>query len=177
MTEVAAEVADGLLVMPFNSSRHIEERTRPAIERGLAQGGRSEDDFEVIGEVIVAMGSTDEEQAAAIKGVQFLLAFYASTPAYRPVLEVEGWGDLQPRLQEMTRRGEWSAMPAEIDESMVPTLAVAGTPAECADQIVARFGGFADRVCCYFPGYPVTDAAIGELASAIHRVSGESGSL
>jgi probable F420-dependent oxidoreductase len=176
MTEVAAEVADGLLVMPFNSSRHLAERTRPAIERGLARAGRSDGDLEVIGEVIVAMGSTDEEQAAALQGVRFLLAFYASTPAYRPVLEVEGWGDLQPRLQDMTRRGEWGAMPKEIDDSMVPTLAVAGTPEECAEQIVARFGGFADRVCTYFPGYPVTDAAIGELTAAIHRLSGESGS-
>jgi probable F420-dependent oxidoreductase len=171
MTENAAEVADGLLVMPFNSIRHLTERTRPAIERGLARAGRVEADLEVIGEVIVAMGHTPAEQAAARAGARFLLAFYASTPAYRPVLEVEGWGELQPRLQQLTREGRWGELPAMVDDDMVDRLAVAGSPAECAAQIGERFGGWAQRVCCYFPGYPVTDAAITDLVSALHAVA------
>jgi len=92
MTEMAAEVADGILVMPFNSARHLAERTVPAIERGLAAGGRSTTDVEVCCEAIVAVGRDAEELAAARNGVRWLLAFYGSTPAYRPVLDVEGWG-------------------------------------------------------------------------------------
>jgi probable F420-dependent oxidoreductase len=169
MTEIAAEVADGILVMPFNSKRHFHERTLPAIEKGFAAGGRSGDNFEIVAEVIVAMGVSDEERAAAARGVRGLLSFYGSTPSYRPVLEVEGWGDKQPVLNEMSKRGEWKAMGDVIDDEMVRTLAVYGTPEECAGQIVDRFGAHAARVCCYFPGYPVTDDRVGELVAAIRK--------
>ena len=36
MTRTAAEVADGLLVMPFHSHRHVRERTLPAVAEGLS---------------------------------------------------------------------------------------------------------------------------------------------
>jgi probable F420-dependent oxidoreductase len=169
MTEIAAEVADGILVMPFNSKRHFHERTLPAIEKGLAAGHRDSDDFEITAEVIVGVGAGDEELAAAARGVRGLLSFYGSTPSYRPVLEVEGWADTQPVLNEMSKRGEWKAMADAIDDEMVRTLAVHGTPDECAAQIVDRFGGHATRVCCYFPGYPVTDDRVGELVAAIRK--------
>jgi probable F420-dependent oxidoreductase len=174
MTEMAAEVADGVLMMPFNSARHLAERTVPALERGRAAAGRSTADLLVVAEVIVAMGSTEAEQAAARDGARALLAFYGSTPAYRPVLEVEGWADRQPELQQMTRRGEWGRMPALVDDEMVARLAVTGTPQQCAAQIVERFGDLASRVCAYFPGYPVTDADIAALAEALHAPPGVS---
>ena len=169
MTEVAAEVADGVLVMPFNSSRHVHERTLPALERGLrartsAPGTAG---FEVVAEVIVAMGRDADEQAAAAAGAKGLLSFYASTPSYRSVLDIEGWGDLQPELNALSKQGRWPDMAARIDDEVLHTLAVAGTPGECAAEIVRRFGGIAQRVCCYFPGYPVADGCIAELAAAI----------
>src|SRR5579862_2799228 len=40
MTQMTAEVADGLLVMPFNSRKHLLDRTLPAIDAGLAAAGR-----------------------------------------------------------------------------------------------------------------------------------------
>jgi probable F420-dependent oxidoreductase len=168
MTEVTAEVADGLLVMPFNSERHFVERTMPAIERGLTTAGRSSEDLEVIVEVIVATGRDDEELAAATAGVRGLLSFYGSTPSYRPVLDVEGWGDLQPELNAMSKRGEWAAMSGLITDTMVATIGVVGTPESCAAQIIERFGASASRVCCYFPGYPISDERIGELVTALH---------
>ena len=172
MTAVAAEVADGILVMPFNSARHFAERTVPAIADGLAVAGRSRPDIEVVGEVIVAMGADDAELAAARSGVRGLLAFYGSTPAYRPVLDVEGWGEIQPELQGLARRGEWGRMSELVDDDMVDTLAVAGTPRQCAEQIAMRFGGQVDRVCCYFPGYPVADGHIAELTRALRAGAG-----
>jgi probable F420-dependent oxidoreductase len=166
MTEVAAEVADGVLVMPFNSAAHFRARTLPAIARGLAAGGRSGDGFEVIAEVIVATGRTDEELTAAATGVRWLLAFYGSTPSYRPVLEVEGWEDLQPELNAMSKRGEWQAMADRIDDTMLRTLAVLGSPEECAAEIKERFGEHASRVCCYFP-YAIADERVAELVTAL----------
>jgi probable F420-dependent oxidoreductase len=169
MCEIAGEVADGILVMPFNSERHFNERTLPAVERGLTASRRDPSSFEVVAEVIVGMGRGDAELAAAARGVRGLLSFYGSTPSYRPVLEVEGWGDRQPVLNEMSKRGEWKAMADVIDEPMLRTLAVFGTPEECAGQIVERFGAGATRVCCYFPGYSANDERVAELVAAIKK--------
>jgi probable F420-dependent oxidoreductase len=168
MTEMAAECADGVLVMPFNSARHLRQRTLPALERGLARRRRDASTFEVVGEAIVAVGRSEEELAAARQGVRWLLAFYGSTPAYRPVLEAEGWGDLQPVLNAMSKQGEWMAMAELVSEEMIATLAVVGSPTECAQQIKERFGAMATRMCCYFPGYEVGEDCLGELVDALH---------
>ncbi|MCA2207919.1 TIGR03617 family F420-dependent LLM class oxidoreductase [Nocardia rosealba] len=170
MTRTAAEVADGLLVMPFNSARHFAERTVPAIEEGLERAGRAAADLAIYPQVIVAMGRTPRELESAAVGVRRLLAFYGSTPAYRPVLEVEGWGELQPELNALSKRGQVGPMTELIDHHMLRTLAVYGTPEECADQIVARFGRVADRICCYFPGYTAPDAQIRDLVTALQVV-------
>jgi probable F420-dependent oxidoreductase len=170
MNEMAAEVADGILVMPFNSGRHMRERTMPAIERGLATAGRTLADLEITVEVIVGVGRTDEELAAAM-GVRNLLAFYGSTPSYRPVLDVEGWGDLQPELNTLSKRGEWEKMAGLITDDMVSTIAVHGTPAQCAGEIVARYGDWADRVCAYFPYYTAGDDLMAEFTAALKTAS------
>jgi probable F420-dependent oxidoreductase len=170
MNEMAAEVADGILIMPFNSGRHMRERTVPAIERGLATAGRTLADLEITVEVIVGVGRNDEELAAAM-GVRNLLAFYGSTPSYRPVLDVEGWGDLQPELNTLSKRGEWQQMAGLITDDMVTTIAVHGTPDKCAAEIVARYGEWADRVCAYFPYYTAGDDLIAEFTAALKKAS------
>lgn len=165
MTEMAAQVADGLLVMPFNSARHFRERTLPAVAKGRADSDRP---FEIIAEAIVATGNSDQEIEIARQAVRILLAFYGSTPAYRPVLEVEGWADLQPELNQLSKQGRWQDMAGLIDDRMVDTLTVSGTPTDCANQIRDRFGDTVSRMCCYFPGYPVADSAVAELADGLH---------
>jgi probable F420-dependent oxidoreductase len=165
MTRTAAEVADGLLVMPFHSHRHFRERTLPAVEEGLRRAGR--DRIEVHPQAILAMGDTAEEQAAATEGVAMLLAFYGSTPAYRPVLDVEEWGELQPELNVLSKRGDVAAMRALVTDEMVETLAVRGTPQQCADELLRRFGDVADRVCAYFPGHDPGHEQIASLARSL----------
>lgn len=167
MTEMAAEVADGILIMPFNSERHLAERTRPAIERGLATAGRDPGEVELTVEVIAGVGRTEEELARA-RAITGILGFYGSTPAYRPVLDVHGWGDLQPELNRLSKQGDWATMAGLIDDEMLHTLAVFGSPEECATEIVRRYGDWADRVCVYFPGYEVDDSLIAETVQAIH---------
>lgn len=165
MTRTAAEVADGLLVMPFHSHRHFRERTLPAVAEGMKRAGRTE--FPLYPQVIVAMGRSADELAAASTGVRGLLAFYGSTPAYRPVLDIEGWGDLQPELNALSKSGDIMTMFDRISEPVLETLAVRGTPEDCADQIIRRFGDLADRVCCYFPGYDPPAEQITALATAL----------
>lgn len=167
MTRTAAEVADGLLVMPFNSHRHFRERTLPAVDEGLARAGRSRTDLALLPQAIVAMGRTEEELAAASTGVRGLLGFYGSTPAYLPVLEVEGWADVQPELNRLSRQGEWAAMAGLVTDEMLETLAVRGTPEACAAEIRRRFGDVAERVCCYFPGYDAPLDQVADLAAAL----------
>jgi probable F420-dependent oxidoreductase len=165
MTRTAAEVADGLLVMPFHSHRHFRERTLPAVAEGLARGGRTS--VPIYPQVIVAMGRTADEQERAAHGVRTLLAFYGSTPAYRPVLEVEGWADVQLELNALSKTGHVAAMVDLVDDTMARTLAVVGTPEECAAEILRRFGDVADRVCAYFPGYDVPLDQITALGASL----------
>lgn len=165
MTRTAAEVADGLLVMPFNSERHLRERTLPAVAEGLARAGRRSVD--IYPQMITAMGDTEIELARATAGVRRLIAFYASTPAYKPVLDVEGWGYLQPQLNALSKQREVEAMTALVTDEVVDTLAVRGTPEECAAEIKRRFGTLAGRVCCYFPGYAAPTSQISRLAAAL----------
>ena len=171
MVRLAAEVADGVLVMPFNSRRHFAERTVPAIDEGLARGGRTAADLTVTGEVIVCCGRTGEELEAARLAGRWLLAFYASTPAYRPVLEVEGWGDLQPELQALSRAGRWEEMAGLVDDDLLTTLAAVGSPAEVAAEVAGRFGGRADRVGFYTP-YLVAEETLGELVDELRAATG-----
>ena len=165
MTAMAAEVADGLLVMPFNTERHMRERTTPAIDAGLQAAGRARQDIEVVAEVIVATGRTEEELRAA-EAARFIVAFYGSTPAYRPVLEVEGWEALQPELNALSKRGEWQTMVTLVDDDLFGRIAVRGTPTEAAAEIRRRFPD-CDRVCAYFPGYSPSDELIAEFAAAV----------
>jgi probable F420-dependent oxidoreductase len=165
MTRTAAEVADGLLVMPFHSHRHFRERTMPAVAEGLARAGRAS--VPVFPQVIVAMGRNPDQRDRAVHGVRTLLAFYASTPAYRPVLEVEGWAELQPELNALSRTGHVDAMVELVDEQMARTLGVVGTPAVGAAEILRWFGDVADRVCAYFPGYDAPLDDITALATAL----------
>ena len=165
MTRTAAEVADGLLVMPFNSAKHFTERTLVAVSEGLELAGR--ESVAIYPQAITAMGRTPDEQAAADLGVRGLLAFYGSTPAYRPVLDAEGWGDLQPELNALSKTGDIMKMMDLVSDEMIETIAIRGTPEECAAEARRRFGAVADRVCCYFPGYDVPLAAVADLAAAL----------
>jgi len=169
MNQMAAEVSDGNLVMPFNSERHMRERTWPAINAGLAAAGRDRSEIEVIAEVIIGVGRNDEELAAA-RGVRNLLSFYGSTPAYRPVLDVHGWGDLQPELNALSKRGEWGLMAGLITDEMIETIGVYGTPDVVAAETMKRFGD-CDRICAYFPFYQAGDDLIADFVSAMRAVA------
>ncbi|MGC4961341.1 TIGR03617 family F420-dependent LLM class oxidoreductase [Gordonia sp. DT218] len=159
MTRATAEVADGLLVMPFGTKRFLHEATMPGVRAGLAAAGRSEDDFEVVPEIIVSVG---DDHAST----RMLLAFYGSTPAYRPVLDAHGWGDLQPELNAMSKQGRWQEMATLIDDEILHTIAACGTPAEVAAHIRDRVDGVSDRICLYQPG-PIAVDALAEIVDAL----------
>ncbi|BBX17858.1 LLM class F420-dependent oxidoreductase [Mycolicibacterium duvalii] len=163
LTRATAEVADGLLVMPFGSKRYLHEKTMPQVHAGLAAAGRSRDQFAVVPEIIV---SVDAEGNRDHHSTRMLLAFYGSTPAYRPVLDAHGWGDLQPELNAMSKQGRWQEMATLIDDEILYTIAACGTPAEIADHIRDRVVGVSDRICLYQPG-PIPIDALAEIVDAL----------
>lgn len=175
MTRTAGEVSDGLLVMPFNTSRHIHERTLPALREGLELADRDPSEVALLPEVITAVGRTDEDIERATDAARALVAFYASTPAYRPVLEVEGLGDLQPFLQDLVRKGDMKRMSAAINDDLLDEVAVRGTPEQCAEQIANRFTAITDRVCIYFPHGSPSLEVIRDLVAAVQRTGSASG--
>jgi probable F420-dependent oxidoreductase len=151
MTETAGEVADGILVHGFSTERYVREATLPALERGFAKAGRTIEGFEITAPSMVVAADTEEELAAGVAGVKQQIAFYGSTPAYRPVLELHGWGDLQDELKAMTKRGEWDRMSELIDDELVQTIAVVGTPEDAVAEIKRRYGDIATRITLQLP--------------------------
>jgi probable F420-dependent oxidoreductase len=146
MTEVTGEVADGLLCHAFTTPRYLEEVTLPRLGAGTAAAGRARDEVEVVQPVFVVTGATDEQRDAAETMVKGQLAFYGSTPAYRGVLDLHGWGDLHEELHRRSRANEWASMPELIDEEVLRTFAVVADPSEVGTAIRDRYGHLADRI-------------------------------
>jgi probable F420-dependent oxidoreductase len=151
MTEVAGEVADGLLAHGFTTERYMREITLPALERGLAKSGRTRHGYQISYPAMIVTGTNDAEMAAAVQGVKSQLAFYGSTPAYRPVLALHGWGDLHTDLNRLSKKGEWVEMAGLITDDMVDAFAVVGTPDEVPAKILSRYGDMVTRISFYAP--------------------------
>ena len=145
MTKVAAEMADGMIMHPFSSERYMKEVTIPAIKEGLAQRGRTLDQFELDYAPMLATGRTEQALAQAIDVLRDRIAFYGCTVAYKPVLDIHGWGDLQADLIDLNRAHNTEAMAALITDEMVETIGIVGTPEEVVDKMKSRFGGLIHR--------------------------------
>lgn len=146
MTEVAGEVADGFMVHPFTTERYLREATVPALERGLAAAGRDRSDLEIAYPCMIAVGEDDAALARARDLARPRVAFYASTPAYKVVLDAHGWGDLQPELNRLSKAGDWAGMAARIDDEILDAFVVCGPAAEVGPTIRARYGDVVHRV-------------------------------
>jgi len=151
MTQVAGEVADGLLAHSFTTERYLTEVTLPALERGLALSGRTRADVQISYPGMIVTGVDEEAIASSTAATRKQLAFYGSTPAYRPVLELHGWGDLQVELNTLSKRGAWDDMARLIDDEVLEAFAVVGEPDTVAAQVRSRYDGLVDRFNVYAP--------------------------
>jgi probable F420-dependent oxidoreductase len=127
MTAMAGEVADGFLCHAFTTERWLNERTMPALRAGRARAGKTLDGFTIKATIYLATG-TDQQITTAVEEIRGHLAFYASTPQYRPLLELHGWGDLGAELTTLSKTGRWAEMPALITDDMVDAFALVGAP-------------------------------------------------
>jgi len=160
MTQAAAEVADAVILHRFTTERYLREVTLPAIEGALAVSGRPRSAFEINYPPFTAVVHDDAERAAARQRISAQVAFYASTPAYRRVLELHGWGELQTEMQAYVKADRWSEMGAMIDDQVFGAFAVVGDARQVADALVARCAGAIDRISVDLPGATQEDIEV-----------------
>jgi len=166
MTEVAGEVADGLLVHPFTTERYVREVTLPALERGLAKSGREAKDFPISFSGLIATGDTDEELEDATRRVRGQIAFYGSTPAYRGVLGLHGWGNLQSELNTLSKTGEWEKMGELIDDDVLDAFSIVARPNDVGAIVRSRLNDVISRFNIYAP-YALSDDARRAIVSGL----------
>ncbi len=153
MCRLAGEVADGFHVHPFHTRRYLREVAAPGIAAGLARSGRPREHFSVAAGVLAAVGN-EAEVRAGLQDVRRHLSFYASTPAYRPVLDLHGWGEVGEQLGRLAAQGRWQEMPGQIPDDMLEACSVWGPPDDVAARLRAEYGGLADRLGIYEPLVP-----------------------
>ncbi len=150
LCRLAGELCQGLHVHPFHTVRYLREVVIPNVERGAQATGRTRADVALSCAIFVVTGKDAAETAA----VRAQIAFYASTPSYRPVMELHGWGDLADRLSGLARHGNWGEMGSLIGDDVLREFAVIAPPDELAHAVKARYEGLLDRVGYYFAFAP-----------------------
>lgn len=168
MTAVAGEVADGLLVHPVNTRRSLLELTLPALAEGAARAGRSVDELEVVCVTIVVTGRDEAQMTRSREAVRSQLAFYATTPAYLPVFELHGYGDLHAEARRLARAGRWDEMGTLVDDELIETIAVVGAPHEIADKVLRRLDGISESVSLVNNRAPDPEH-LAEVVADLHR--------
>lgn len=171
MTEVAGEVADGLIVHPFNTIPFLKERQYPAVAKGLEKSGRKREDFLMQIAAICVTGANEEEFAAAKATVKGLLAFYGSTPAYTPPMKAVGMDDCHEELNRLSKEGRWDTMSELIDDEFLNHFAVVGEPDTIAAQLYEKYGADADRLSIYAP-YHTSPEVWPSIIAELKRLSG-----
>jgi probable F420-dependent oxidoreductase len=149
LTALAGELADGYLLHAFTNIAFQDKVTLPALERGLAASGRTRADIWVFGYLMLVAGDTEEEQARAAARIRGQIAFYASSPMYRDVLDCIGCGGLQDDLHQLVKAGRWAEMPGLVDDGVLDHFVLRGTLEELPARIRARYGSYYDRAVPY----------------------------
>lgn len=151
MARTAGEMCSGLRLHPVATFRFTREVVLPAVAEGAANAGRAVADVDVVGAPFLAVGADDEAVHAAVESIKQHIAFYASTPTYRTVLEYHGWSDTAAELHQMSREGRWKEMRGCIDDDMVREWAVVCRAEDLAGEIRARCAGLYDSVLLDLP--------------------------
>ena len=173
MVQMAGEVADGFMAHPLLSRSYLESSLRPALKTGRAKGGREDQPFTLSVMAMVATGRTEEGLAEAIAGTRRQIGFYASTPAYKTVLDHHGWGELHGTAHTFTLTNRWAELGDLIDDEVLNTLAIVGDLPTVGRGLQDRFAGLADRVTLSIP-YDVDETLpLDIVASAVAQGSSE----
>jgi len=169
MLRLAGELCDGVRLHGFCTRRYLDDVVMRELRTGMARGGRPREHFEITGGGFIATGADQESVAKMMEWVRYRVAFYASTPAYWPVLEVHGLQELGQKLNVMSKAGQWDAMANEVSDDVVHLFAVAATHRHLAGEIERRFGGVSDAITLS-GGYGVRQDIPPELIQDIRHI-------
>jgi probable F420-dependent oxidoreductase len=142
MLRTAGEVCEGVRLHDFASRKYVEEVALPNLRAGFDRSGRSEGEwatFEITGGGMIVTAATENELAPRIVDLRKRLAFYASTPAYRVQMELEGFGEQAERLTELSKANRWAEMLDVFTEDMAYRYAAIGTHDVIIDRIRDHF--------------------------------------
>lgn len=153
LARLAGQCCDGFHVHSFHTPRYLREVLLPAFREGRAKSDRL-DALRLSCAVFVVTGADKDEIDESKLLTKSQIAFYASTPSYRRVLELHGWEDLIPRLNGLLRRNRWREMHTLIGDDMLEQFAVMAPPAELPYKLRERYMGLLDRAGFYFPFEP-----------------------
>lgn len=148
LARLAGETAQGFHAHPFHTLRYLREMILPAIEQGAARAGRSRTEIKVSTSAFVVTSPEEETFVRA------QIAFYASTPSYRPVMELHGWEDTARQLSSLAARGAWADMAGLISDDMLREYAVVAPTADLPAALMERYQGLVDRLGVYIPYVP-----------------------
>lgn len=173
MLRLAGEMCDGVFLHALHTVEYIRQIALPTIEDGLKMSDRERKDFRIDTAVFVIPTDDPVYAERAEAYVRGQIAFYMSTPAYKIVMDLHGWGDLQYRLSRYARVGAWGEMAAYLPDSVIQEMTVRGPWAELPSMISAKYGGLIDGLSYYLPfipgesdtGWKMTIAGFRELTS------------
>jgi probable F420-dependent oxidoreductase len=148
LAKLAGGLCEGFQVHPFHSVRYLKEVILPAIEEGAARERRNKKDVSVLANAFIAT-TTEETNFARAQ-----ISFYASTPSYRPVMDLHGWSDVAEKLSAHAARGEWAEMPTLITDEILNEFCLVTEEGKLADELKKHYEGLADRLTIYTPFVP-----------------------
>jgi probable F420-dependent oxidoreductase len=144
--ETAGRLAEGVRVHPFCTGPYLRDTILPKIVAAAEQAGRTRADIEVMGGGFVATGPNEEVVTKAREAIRDRVAWYASTPSYRPVLEMHGWVDVHEKARALVRAKQWHELAAVVPDEVLDAFCVAGTYRELPRLVQERFGGLTDTI-------------------------------
>jgi len=154
LATLAGELCDGFHVHPFHSPEYLRRTVEPAIAEGAEKEGRDPERVELATSVFVVTGENAVEVEEQREKMRAQVAFYASTPTYRTVLEAHGWEDVGEELRKLARDKKWDEMPKLITDEMLDAFCVEAAPEEVGPALEERYEGLIDRVALYTPFVP-----------------------
>ncbi len=156
LAHLAGELAQGFLVHPLHSTDYLRRVVLLALEAVAARAGRRRRRSRCPSAFVVP---TEVE----VEFVRSQIAFYASTPSYRPVISLHGWEDVARSLSHLTASGPWDAMPGLVTDPMVHTFAVVSDVESLPKVLRARYAGLADRPTLTSPSTRSVTPACGRV--------------
>jgi len=175
MIALAAEVADGLMAHPTNTSPiYVEKKLKPQLLIGAEKAKKNIREVRLMLATQIAVGLTDEAVAKQREKQRELMAFLYSTPAYWPSLELfglqQGEEGLGKKLQLLTRENKWSDMVSLIDDDLLDKIIVCGRYDQIAEKLKQHYKGVSDWITFPVPENAVEDEATASVIKELQHI-------